>query len=153
MKHTTDKLLASESAVAVLSGLVRPARDELHQGLAQTAEGLHCKRHEAVSARTIPSIEGSLVRASRHAAAPPSVFTATAQYVEAPGWMTEMSPTHCCPSRENSRSPRAPVGGREPSWLRVQHFETGLPPFAARGAQRPRFHLGVTHAARGGHGR
>jgi hypothetical protein len=58
-----------------------------------------------------------VLSASRRAAAPPFVFAAAVQYVADPGWMTETSPTHCCPSRENSRSPRAPAGGRGPNAL------------------------------------
>jgi hypothetical protein len=47
--------------VAMLSGLVRFDHDEFHQGLAQTAEGLHCEGHEAVAARAISSVEVSLL--------------------------------------------------------------------------------------------
>jgi hypothetical protein len=52
--------------------------------------------------------------ASRRAAGPPSVFAEAAQYVADPGWMTTTSATHCSPSRENSRSPRALAGGWGP---------------------------------------
>jgi hypothetical protein len=60
-KHASDKLLWSESAVAMLIGLAIQVCDEFHQGLAQAAEGLHCEGHEAVAGRTIPSVENSLL--------------------------------------------------------------------------------------------
>jgi hypothetical protein len=105
--------------------VVRHVCDEFHQGLAQTAKGLHSERNKAIAARTIPSIEGGLV------CIPPCGCAAVGlrrhRAVRGGSRVDDGDVTHeLLPLKREQQVSTRPCRWPQARRLRVQHGETGL---------------------------